>query len=105
MTAELLEQTLGRTVRARRVAANLTQVELAERANLSVGAVQHLETGAGATIATLVKVLRVLGAEAWLDQLAPPAPQFSPLQALQQQQRAQRASAPRQRVSRTRAAG
>jgi len=101
MATELMEQTLGRNVRARRVAANLTQVELAERANLSVGAVQHLETGAGATITTLVKVLQVLGSEAWLDQLAP-APQFSPLQALQQQQRA---AVPRQRVRRPQASG
>jgi len=105
MTTEQLEQTLGRNVRALRIAADLTQVELAERANLSVGALKHLETGAGATIATLVKVLRVLGAEAWLDQLAPVAPQFSPLQALQQQQRQQRAVAPRQRVRRTQASG
>ena len=88
MTTEALEQTLGRNVRAVRLARRLTQLEVAERANISLGAVKHLESGAGATTTTLVKVLRALGAEPWLDTLAPPAPAaaFDPLQLLQQRQ-------------------
>ncbi len=86
-TTEELEQGLGRRVRALRVARELTQVELAERANLSVGAVKHLETGAGATTATLVKVLRALGAQGWLETLSPPPMPFDPLKLLEERQR------------------
>lgn len=86
-TTEELEQALGRQLRALRVAKELTQVELAERANLSVGAVKHLETGAGATTATLVKVLRALGAQGWLEMLAPPPAPFDPLKLLEERQR------------------
>jgi transcriptional regulator with XRE-family HTH domain len=87
MTTTELEQTLGHGVRARRIAARLTQVELAERANVSVGALKHLETGSGATTTTLVKVLRALGAEDWLATLAPPPAPFDPLQLLEDRQR------------------
>ena len=47
----------------------LTQAEVAERANVSLGALRHLESGSGATVSTLVKVLRALGQEDWLDHL------------------------------------
>ena len=97
-TTEELERELGRRLRALRVAKELTQVELAERANLSVGAVKHLEAGAGATTATLVKVLRALGALGWLETLAPPPAPFDPLKLLEERQRqASRAKGP-QRV-------
>jgi len=74
-----LEAVLGRSIRGRRIAAGFTQVELAGRADVSLGALRHLESGAGANTTTLVKVLRALGATGWLDALAPPPPQFSPL--------------------------
>jgi transcriptional regulator with XRE-family HTH domain len=77
-----LEETLGRNVRTLRIARQLTQSEVARRANISLGAVQHLERGEGATISTLVKILRALGAESWLDTLAPAPPTFSPLDLL-----------------------
>lgn len=83
MATEALEQTLGRGVRTRRIDARLTQVELAERANVSLGALKHLESGEGSTISTLVKVLRALGAEDWLDTLSPPDV-FDPLRMLDQ---------------------
>ncbi len=78
-----LEVTLGRNVRARRIAAGLSQAELAERANVSIGALKHLEQGTGSTTRTLTRVLPVLGAEGWLDQLAPPAAGFNPLDLLE----------------------
>lgn len=104
-TTEELEQALGRRLRVLRVAKELTQVELAERANLSVGAVKHLETGAGATTATLVKVLRALGAQGWLETLAPPPTPFDPLKLLEERQRrASRVKGP-QRVRHRAASG
>ena len=77
-----LEQTLGTNVRARRIAAGLSQAELAERANVSVGAVKHLEQGTGSTTRTLTRVLGALGAEGWVDQLAPAPAGFDPLELL-----------------------
>jgi transcriptional regulator with XRE-family HTH domain len=105
MNTEDMERILGRGVRALRAAHALTQVELAERANLSLGAVQHLETGAGATTTTLVKVLRALDAESWLETLAPPPAPFDPLHLLEEREKqARRAQGPR-RVRHKRSAG
>jgi transcriptional regulator with XRE-family HTH domain len=97
MPDEDLEATLGRNVRALRIAKRLTQSEVARRANVSLGALQHLERAEGATVATLVKVLRALDAQGWLNTLAPAPPQFSPLAVLAdtKAQRARRRGAPR----------
>jgi transcriptional regulator with XRE-family HTH domain len=92
------EQELGRRLRALRTAQQLTQLELADRANVSPGAVRHLEQGSGATTSTLAKVLQALGEERWLDALAPPATTFSPLDLLEQRRRTARPE--RQRVRR-----
>ena len=66
---------------------------LADQANVSEATVQNLERGAGSSLATLIKVLRVLKKDAWLEQLAPDLGP-SPLQLL----RASKGKAPRQRV-------
>ena len=80
--AEELERRLGRNVRALRVAGSLTQAELATRANVSLGALKHLEQGVGATVGTMVKVLRALGAEQWINTLGPVRAPFNPLDLL-----------------------
>ncbi|MCU1364298.1 MAG: family transcriptional regulator [Acidimicrobiaceae bacterium] len=74
-----LEIQLGKGVRAHRLRQGLTQAELAERANVALGALKALEQGRNSTTATLVKVLRALGQTDWLSRLSPPAPTFSPL--------------------------
>jgi transcriptional regulator with XRE-family HTH domain len=79
-----LEVRLGRHLRAVRIASDLTQAELADRANVSLGAVRNLETGAGSSTSTLTKVLRALGQERWIDALAPPPEPFNPLRLLEQ---------------------
>jgi transcriptional regulator with XRE-family HTH domain len=87
-TSEWLEE-IGSNIRARRVAAGVTQEELARRAGLGLGALKHLESGAGANLTTLVKVVRALGAEDWLISLAPPPePAVSPMQLLRERRRA-----------------
>lgn len=101
MATEELEQGLGRSVRALRIGAELTQVELAERANVSVGALKHLESGSGATITTLVKVLRALDAADWLATLSPPAT-FDPMALLEQRRKEARAAKAPMRVRRKR---
>ena len=76
---EDLEGNLGEGVRALRIDQRLTQVELAKRANVSVGAVKNLENGRGSNTTTLVRVVHVLGQDAWLSALAPSAETFNPL--------------------------
>jgi transcriptional regulator with XRE-family HTH domain len=84
------EAELGRRLRALRLDRQLTQQELADRANVSLGAVKHLEQGSGATTTTLAKVLHALGQEGWIDALAPPTAAFSPLELLEQRRGAAR---------------
>jgi transcriptional regulator with XRE-family HTH domain len=91
---------IGAGLRQRRIAAELTQEELSRRADVSLSSVKHLESGAGANLTTLVKVLRALGAEDWFTALTQPAqPAVSPMQLLRQ---GHRAAPPRQRVRRPR---
>jgi len=87
---EDLETTLGGAVRAHRLRQRLTQTELAERANVALGALKALEQGRNSTTATLIKVLRALGQTEWLDRLSPPAPAFSPIDVLEQRRSASR---------------
>jgi transcriptional regulator with XRE-family HTH domain len=84
MRADRLEELLGHQVRQARIQSRLTQAEVARRANISLGAVRHLESGSGATVSTLVKVLRALGREDWLGSLATEhdPPPFNPLDLL-----------------------
>lgn len=98
------EVELGRRLRVLRVDRRLTQQELADRANVSLGAVKHLEQGSGATTGTLAKVLHALGEEDWIDALAPASNAFSPLELLEQRRRAGRRSRTRTRVRHPRAA-
>lgn len=95
MDVEAMERTLGDNVRAVRLSRRLTQTALAERANVSLGALKHLEQGSGATTRTLVKVLRALSAEDWLATLAPPAEPFDPMKMLEARQRQEKPKGPR----------
>ncbi len=92
---EELEADVGRQVRELRHRADLTQQELARRANVGVSTVRRLEAGAGATLGSLVDVLRALDREGWLATLAP-APTVSPMEALRARRAAE--SRGRQRV-------
>jgi transcriptional regulator with XRE-family HTH domain len=101
MRHDELEQVIGGHIRNLRINRGLTQVEAADRANVSLGALKHLEGGAGATVHTLVKVLRALNHEDWLDTLDPGTGAFDPLALLdarEQEGRAARRRAPRRRA-------
>jgi transcriptional regulator with XRE-family HTH domain len=102
MKNDKLEEVLGSHVRTARLGKDLTQAEVAERANVSIGAVRHLESGSGATVATLVKVLRALGEQNWLRTLSnePEERAFNPLDLLATAQSNQ--AARRRRVRRPR---
>ena len=69
----------------------MTQEDLANRAGVSLGALKNIESGAGANLTSLVKVVRALGREDWLAALLPPAePAVSPVRMLRERQRTPR---------------
>ena len=91
MTTEEWEMTLGRHLRDLRLRQNVDQRRLAEQAGVALNVVKNLETGKGATVTSLVKVLRALGRADWMESLAP-AVSISPLQMLKAKPSRQRAS-------------
>ncbi|MGD2112959.1 MAG: helix-turn-helix transcriptional regulator [Gammaproteobacteria bacterium] len=98
LTDKTIAKELGDRLRALRLQRNVTQKELAEATTLSLNTIKALEGGRG-KLATLIAVLRELGALEQLDALIP-ANTISPLQLarLQGRQR-QRASGTRGRDS------
>jgi transcriptional regulator with XRE-family HTH domain len=83
---------LGAQLRQLRLRKQIEQKHLSEMAGVALNAVKNLESGKGATVSSLIKVLRALGRADWLQSLAPPV-SISPLQLLKAKQ-------PRQRVGR-----
>ena len=79
-------QELGTGLRLSRIRAGLTQEDLARRAGISWSALKNLESGRGANLTTLVKVVRALGREDWLAAIAPAEPAISPIQLLREGQ-------------------
>jgi transcriptional regulator with XRE-family HTH domain len=75
------EQRIGEQLRRARLTAGLDQIELAERSDVSIGALRNLERGNGSTLRTLVRVARSLGLQSWLGSLAP-AVTVSPIDVL-----------------------
>jgi transcriptional regulator with XRE-family HTH domain len=94
LSPEEWEAELGRQVRALRLRQNIDQRQLADRAGIALNAVKHLETGKGATLSSLVKVLRALNRVEWLRALAPPV-SISPVQMLKTKTPRRRASKPK----------
>jgi transcriptional regulator with XRE-family HTH domain/predicted nucleotidyltransferase len=102
LTPKEWEAELGQQVRSLRLKQNIDQRQLAERAGVALNAVKRIETGKGATLRSLVKVLRVLNRVEWLRALTP-AVSISPVQMLKTKaprRRASRKSAPISRVHR-----
>ena len=91
MTTEEWETTLGQQLRDLRLRQNVDQRQLAEHAGVALNVIKNLEAGKGATVKSLVKVLRALGRAEWMDSLAP-AVSISPLQMLKSKPSRQRAS-------------
>jgi len=91
LSTEEREAALGRQLRNLRLRQNLDQRRLAEQAGVALNVVKNLEAGKGATVKSLIKVLRTLGRAEWLDTLAPEV-SISPLQMLKAKPSRQRAS-------------
>ncbi|HBC87733.1 MAG TPA: XRE family transcriptional regulator [Lentisphaeria bacterium] len=88
------EAELGQQLRVLRIRKNMDQLQLAERAGVALNAVKRLESGKGATLTSLIKVLRTLERDEWLATLTPQV-SISPMQML-------KSKPVRQRVSRNR---
>jgi transcriptional regulator with XRE-family HTH domain len=96
-TSAELEELLGSRLRELRLLKNLDQKSLAEGAGLSLNAVKHLESGKGARVNSLIKVLRALARTDWLDTLAPIV-SISPIQMLKRGSREPRRARRRARM-------
>lgn len=70
---------LGDRMRQERLNQNRTQTEIAETARVGLNVVKRLEGGEGCTLASLVRILRVLGKVDELDSFLP-APGVSPIE-------------------------
>ena len=88
---------LGGQLRDLRLRLNVDQRQIARRAGVALNVVKNLEAGKGATVTSMIKVLRALGRADWLASLAP-AVSISPLQML-------KATTPRQRASKRKKRG
>ncbi len=93
-TTEELEAQLGQQIRALRLRRNVDQQALAAQAGVALSALKNVESGKGATLKTLLKVLRALDRLDWLNSLSPVV-SISPLQLLKQKAPRQRASSRR----------
>ena len=94
-TDEAVYHELGRRLRRARIAAGLSQGELASQAGVSERTVRALEAGAGGQLGTFVRVLRELDLLSSLDRLVPDD-RPSPIE-LADLRRRERKRAPRRR--------
>lgn len=88
------EEELGDQIRKSRLRDNISQIKLAETAGVGLSALKNLEGGNGATLKTLIKVMRALGRTDWLEAIAPTFT-ISPLQMAKSKRPKMRASSPR----------
>lgn len=91
------EVLIGEQIRRIRFNHGLDQAQLAKAANISLGAVKNIESGKGSSLKTLVKILRMLNEERWLESLSPET-KISPMRVLLDQ----KLNTPRQRVYKSR---
>ena len=92
LTDDALLAELGRRIAAHRLAADLTQAQLAHAAGLSKRTVERLEAGLGGQLVTLVRCLRALNRADCLELALPQAPQ-NPLDLLKSRGTAARSRA------------
>ena len=71
-TREEMLASLGASVRAARLADNLSLETLAERSGISLTALRNLEAGRNASTVTLLEVCRTLRRTDWIVGIAPP---------------------------------
>lgn len=90
-TPQELVTMLGDNLKALRLQKNLDRETLCDQAGISVSALRHLEGGEGATLNTLVRVVKALDRESWFASIAPLA-SINPLHMVREKHPRQRAS-------------
>jgi transcriptional regulator with XRE-family HTH domain len=96
-TSADLEALLGSNLRELRLLKNLDQASLAARAGVSLNALKHLESGKGARVNSLIKVVRGLDRTDWLEALTPVV-SISPIQMLKRASRERKRARRRDRA-------
>ena len=81
------QSVIGENIRDARIARELDQQSLADRASVNRVTLSRLENGGTTTVATLIKVLRALGREDWLSDLDETGGGLSPLALARQESR------------------
>ncbi len=90
-TPQELELILGENIKTLRLQKNLDRQTLCNQAGISLNALRHLEGGKGATLKTLVRVVKALDRENWFTAIAPQV-SINPLHMKRKKQPRQRAS-------------
>jgi transcriptional regulator with XRE-family HTH domain len=89
-----LQHALGHRLRQLRLARNLDQRTVADKAGISLRALSKLENGKGSTLETFLRTLRALDYVKGIDMIAP-EPTVSPLALLKNPRPPQRVRRPR----------
>jgi transcriptional regulator with XRE-family HTH domain len=90
-TPQELEAILGENIKALRLQKNLDRKTLCDQAGISQNALRHLEGGKGATLKTLIRIVKALDRESWLNGIAPQV-SINPLHMIREKKPRQRAS-------------
>jgi transcriptional regulator with XRE-family HTH domain len=90
-TPQELEIMLGENIKSLRLQKNLDRKTLCVQAGISESALRHLEGGSGATLKTLIRVVKALDRESWFSGIAPQV-SINPLHMVKESQPRQRAS-------------
>lgn len=96
MTPAEMQIELGGRIRAQRLAARLSQAEMASRAGISLRALQHLEAGAGSTLGIFIRALKALGISV-LDVV--PLANIQPMDILMRRRKPPRQRAPKSTIA------
>ncbi len=90
-TPDELAAQLGDSLKELRLQKNLDRKTLCERAGVSMNALRHLEAGQGATVKTLIRIVRALGRQDWFKGVSPKV-SINPLHMVRNHSTRQRAS-------------
>lgn len=90
LTPQELEESLGEDIKTLRLQKNIARRTLCAIAGVSENALRNLEGGKGTSLKTLIRVIKALNREDWLNQVAPRT-SINPLHLVREKEQRQRA--------------